>query len=179
MAFYSELVGPALDARRKALAKLLAKAGTELGLGADGLVVRPLRPEDIGGANPEWMWSAAVNAWTSQGSTTIADNRYVSIYGIAYGDPDYYRGVAGTAGNVAGQLITQIKITREGSIVRIWNIEALKVQDDRTMYVDDPFTIDQNTTLKIELYNPSSAVTEERLMFLGDVVEKRGLLINP
>ncbi|RLF35617.1 MAG: hypothetical protein DRM99_04315 [Thermoplasmata archaeon] len=168
MAFFAELKGDALDAYKKTYQIVKQKAMKELNLSEDQIVIRPLRPEDLGLTNPAWRFSVtSTSAWnTLIDSKTIADNRFVGIYGIC--SPE------------STQLITQLKITRAGSDARIWNIEIASAQEDKTIYVDDPFTVDQNTTLTIQGYNATTGTNSSyQLIFLGVVAEKKGMVISP
>ena len=84
--FYN-LQGEALDAYNKMVESTVAKAMNELGLPRDGLVVRPLRAEDIGFTTPEFLKTVtATYAWGNIVNTvTIADNRFVIINGVNRG----------------------------------------------------------------------------------------------
>ena len=97
---------------------------------------------------------------------TISDNRFVSINGICYPQ--------------STPLIDWVRITRSGSVARLWPIEHIPHQDDNTMWVDDPITVDQNTTITIAGYNDTTTTSPiENLIFIGLVVEKRGMILNP
>lgn len=169
MAFYQELKGVALDAYNKMVSVLMSKAGKELSLGKPDLILRSLRPEDIVPTTTGcWCfaptttlgWNTLINA------NTIADNRFVGINGVSDG--------------TAAPLLSQVRITRAASVAVIWNIQELQTNVDNRMYVDDPFTIDQNTSLTIEAWNCTTTTAScYNLVFLGAVVEKRGLLVNP
>ena len=165
MVFYSELRGVALDAYNRMVKVLLEKAQKELRLDADGLVVRPLRPEDIGSSKTYFSVSTTADTWTNVVSTyKVADNRFVGINGFYNGE-----GV--------GE-ITQVKIVRASSEARYWNVIPIRNFENKTGYADDPVTIGQNTTITISV-NCSTASTITDFDFIGAVVEKKGLLINP
>lgn len=171
--FYPELTGDALAAYNEMRNKLVQKAAREL-LGIswvpgmpipEQLVVRPLRPEDLGLTNPEWYFASISTGWNNLvDSKTIADNRFVGIYGV-YLNED------------AGEL-EELKITREGTDTRYWPIAQIRYFESDTGYADDPVTIDQNTTVTIQGY-VASASTITGFALLGLVAEKKGLLINP
>lgn len=164
--FYPELKGVALNAYNKMVEKLKFRAMKELGLGQDQLVLRPLRADDLGFSNPEWYFNPMVaTSWNAIiSSVTIADNRFIGIYGV-YNNED-----AGDA--------SQIKVTRAGADTRYWHIQQIEGWQSNVGFADDPFTIDQNTIANIQLYaRAASTLTEFQL--LGVVVEKKGLLINP
>ncbi|GAG99757.1 unnamed protein product, partial [marine sediment metagenome] len=48
MTFYNELKGTPLDARNKCCNEVLRRAQEQLGLPREEIILRPLRPEDIG-----------------------------------------------------------------------------------------------------------------------------------
>jgi len=164
--FHLELKGVALDAYNKMVRAMVSKASRELGLGEDGLVIRPLRPEDIGLTAPAWSLNCtSANSWnTVIDSKTIADNRFVGINGVFHAEG------AGEA--------TQVKITRKGSVARYWDVTWIRNTQNKIAYADDPIILDQNTTITVEIYC-TSASTLTDFGFIGAVVEKRGLLINP
>ncbi len=168
MTFYQELRGRALDAFGKTEDKLLAKATAQLGLSRQDLIVRPLRAEDLDSSLNSFNFSVTTTSGSNTlvNAQTISDNRFISINGICYPE--------------STPLIDWVKITRSGSVARIWPIEHVPAQEDNTMWVDDPITVDQNTTITIEGYNDTTTTNStENLIFIGLVVEKRGMVLNP
>jgi len=166
--FYTELSGTALQARVNGQTKLKSKAAGELGLAVDGVIVRPIRPEDLGSTYPWWQCNlVATNTWTAfTGVTTdtIADNRFCLINGV------YFNGGSGT--------LHQVKVTREQSVTRYWVVSPIRGFISRTGWADDPWTVDQNTVITVEgICSSVSTLTD--FDFIGDTCEKRGLLINP
>lgn len=173
MAWYPTLEGPALDAYRKMVSSLVAKASTELNLGMDELVVRDLRPEDIGASSADFYWGLDAAAWSTPISAqTIADNRFVGINGVAlFG----YRDQTSVGGSA---VVSQIRVTRKGSVARYWVTKPVNSFENKVGYCDDPVTVDQNTTITVELWSRLAA-TVSNFTLLGAVVEKRGILISP
>lgn len=168
MSFFQELRGRPLDAFGKTEMKLLAKGTAQLGLARQDLIVRPLMASDLQAALNSFNFSitATSGLTTLINNQTITDNRFVSINGICYPETT--------------PLIDWVRITRSGSVARLWPIEHIPAQDDNTMWVDDPITVDQNTTITIEGYNDTTATNAtENLIFIGLVVEKRGMILNP
>lgn len=167
--FYN-LEGEALDAYNKKVEETVAKAMRELGLSRDQLIVRPLRAEDIGFSAPEFLKAIAAantNAWNNIVNTvTIADNRFVIINGVNRG---YGQGTT--------NVFSQLRITKSGKTARIWNIQGVEDFIGNTVYFMDPVDINQNNLLTIEGYAVNN--TTDKLVMLGAVVEKRGLVINP
>ena len=165
MVLYTSLAGAALDARNKIEAALLQKATKELNLSRAELTVRELRPEDLGLSTPEWTHTGTAATWSSiVNAHTMADNRFVGIYGVRYAQ-------TGT------QSFSQLEITRAGNTVRYYHIQGTAYLEDQTQYFDDPVTIEQNTTVTIKAY-PVTTVTAEKMVLLGLVVEKKGLLVS-
>jgi len=165
MGFYTTLEGPALEAYRQMVNTLLSKAMKELKLSRDQIVIRQLRPEDIGLTTAASTFNVASTGWnTLIDNKTIADNRFVGIHGILIGE-------SGTS------VVSQLKVTRMGQDVRYWVIQDINFLESPVIYFDDPVTIDQNTTLTIKGYALATD-GEWRCTFLGAVAEKKGLLVQ-
>ncbi len=170
--FYKEFKGVAYEAYRLMKQDLIDMAKKELGLSEDDLVVRQLRPEDvIVSGTPQWSkttnatggWATAGTGWVNLTNTfSMADNRFVGIYGISDRSTN----------------ITQLRIDRSGSRTRHWHIQELIPNcENNIMFVDDPVIIPQNELLTIQGYSLASAT--EYLRLIGLVVERKGLLVSP
>jgi hypothetical protein len=168
MTFYTDLTGTAMLAWKEGSDKIKAKAAGELGLNTNGLVIRMLRPEDLGSTYPWWVCNlVATNTWTvftGASTYTVADNRFCYVGGV------YFNGASGT--------LHQIRITRQQSTTRYWVVSPLRGFISKTGYADDGWTVDQNTMMTIEGI-ASSVSTLTDVDFVGLTAEKRGLLINP
>ena len=171
MTFYGDLKGTPLDARNKCCNEILRRAQEQLGLPRGEIILRPLRPDDVG-ITGKWKHSLTTTlGWNSLITTyTIADNRFVCISGVFTEE-------------TAPTRVHQIKINRAGSDARIWNVQRVSIVEDNQMHVDDPIIIDQNTVLTITGYNglltTTGSNTWEEFGFIGCVAEKRGMTINP
>ena len=108
MAFYQELKGPALEAYNRMVEVLLAKAEKELKVPRSQLVVRYLRPTDLGGGDISatdeeyyYGFNGASSAFSTinNSTNTIVDNRFIGINGVFH--------------NEAITDALQLKITRE------------------------------------------------------------------
>jgi len=165
MAYYFKLEGKALEAYNAMVAKLEEKAMRELKLSRDEIVIRPLRPEDLGLTTPEWTFNiASSGAWNTMiDNKTIADNRFVGINGVLIEE----------SGEMA---VTQLKITRMGQDKRFWQIQGINYLEDSCIFFNDPITVDQNTTLTIKGYARATD-SDFQCVFLGAVAEKKGVLI--
>ena len=161
--FYKELKGTPLLSKRLMVEKLKNRALKQLGITEDELVIRSLRPEDLTGTTTgDFHFATGGTGWVNYVNTyTIADNRFIGIYGISDGSSN----------------VSQLRIARSGSDTRIWNIQSLQMNENKMAYVDDPFTVDQNNELTIEGYALASAT--EKLRFLGIVAEKKGVVVSP
>jgi len=171
VSFNLKLEGESLDAYNRMVTELEGKAMTQLGLPRSEIVVRPLRPEDMGFTTPQWACPAiadsATNSWNNIINTyTIADNRFIGVMGL-------HRGF----GQGATNAFSQLKITKAGKLARIWNIQAIEDFVGNTAYFSDYFTVDQNNVLTIQGY--ALVGTTDKMVFLGAVAEKRGQTTNP
>jgi len=171
MTFYPELKGAPLQAYRDMVNDMYARAMDELGLSRNELVMRPLKPTDLGPdistVNNEWRFgfSGGNTAWSDiVPDRTIADNRFVGISGV-------YHAEAITA-------VSQVKIKRMGSDVRYWHVHPITQFVHKVGYADDPVIIDQNTTITISAWSRTASTTVD-FGFIGAVVERKGLLITP
>lgn len=177
MAFYPELKGPALEAYRAMISALKAKAMEELQLSADQIVLRDLRPEDFGSSSADLYYDiTAAAAWnTIISAQSIGDNRFIGISGFFMG------GSAPTATGATGPNppITQVRITRKGSVARYWHVKPIGNWENKIGYCDDPITADQNTTITIETWDRVNTASQCNWGFIGAVVEKKGVLVSP
>ena len=166
MAYYQKLEGPAMQAFELMVSELFGKAKKELKLDKPDLVLRPLRPEDIGLTTPKFEFNiATADAWnTLIDNKAIADNRFVGINGVLYAKS-------------AQGVVAQLEIKRAGDVKRYWQIQDINYWEDATVFFDDPVLVDQNQPINIRAYATATSSTE-RICFLGAVVEKRGLLIK-
>jgi len=165
--FYPKLEGYALEAHKAAVDKLRMDAAKELKLGQDQLITRDLRPEDLG-LTGRWSYNVtSTSGWyTMISAATIAQNRFISIEGVIYPKS-------------SAQLITQLEINRSGSVVRYWTIQGINLLENPMVVFDNPLTLGQNQPITIRGYNPTTTTEPaEEVMFIGTVVEKRGVLVN-
>ena len=172
--FFPQLVGPALDAFTRGVRDIRERARRELNLSEDNVIIRSLRPEDLGRASTvtnakSWQWVLTNSGTTSTdvlSGVTIADNRFCMIAGVSV-----------DGGATGDDSLSQVSITRKGSVAREWNLEYAKAQLGRSCFFSDPITMDQNTTLTVSIY--SLATATHSVAFLGAVAEKRGMVFNP
>ena len=167
MTQFRDLKGVPLDAYNKCCNEILSRAQMQLGLPREEIILRDLRPDDVGKTGKWWFSVTTTAGWNALVDTyTIADNRFICISGIFT--------------EATTPVVHTVKITRAGSVARWWNVQRVGLQEDNEMHVDDPIIVDQNTTLDIDGYNALTATaTTEQIGFIGCVAEKRGMLINP
>lgn len=178
MAWYDKLDGVALDAYKKMVNSLKDRAMKELNLSEDQIVVRQLRPQDLGVGSNTAHYNAAItaNTWSTIVDTTIGDNKFVGIYGFV---------IRTGSTNAAGELVPtkpvleQVRITREGSIARYYNVKPINFFQCGIGYTDEPITVSQNTSIKIEGFSATSSTLSGNFDILGVVVEKKGMTIYP
>ena len=141
--------------------KLKQMALKQLNVPESELVVRSLRPEDIGLSGSAFNFPiTTANAWNNIVSSTMGDNRFIAITGVVY----------------TGSIITQLRIVAGGATREIWNVQAIPSMET-PRYVDlTPTAIQQNQSLSIDVY-ANNASAGESLIFEGIVVEKRGLIV--
>lgn len=165
MLFYPVLKGQALQAYRASVDKIVSIAKTQSHLRDDDIVVRPLRPQDLGQSTQYWSLAGATSAgWNDVINTTVSNDRYIAIYGVASNE------------SIAN--LTQIRMQREQSYARYYSTEMLAGFESKIGYVTDPITISEKTNITIGIYQ-TTAATITKTSFIGAVAEKRGILLNP
>jgi len=164
--WYEKLEGPALQGYEKMKRELWTIAQNDLNIkNTSGLIERFLRPEDVGVASPEWTFSITTGAWRAiVDSEEIEDNRFIGICGVAYMQD-------------TTQAASAIKITAGGQDLRFWNVQDINLSDDMRYFFDDPIIVKQNTNLTVEAYARATGTTE-KIVLLGQVVEKAGILVQ-
>ncbi|KKM97080.1 hypothetical protein LCGC14_1171710 [marine sediment metagenome] len=169
--FFNKLEGTPLSAYAKMVQELRKRAETELQIRPDQIVVRDLRPEDIGltqGRFTSTMTTAG--AWNKITNTyTVIDNRFIGISGV------FYAKATGT------QAASQLRVNRASSTARYWNIQGINITENAQRFFDDPVITGQNQILTIEAFVPTNANTSkaEDIILMGAVAERKGILINP
>ena len=170
--FFNKLEGIPLDAYTLMVKDLRTAAETELKLKPEQVIIRDLRPEDIGLTRGRFSSTMnLVNSWNKIINTLkVADNSFIGISGI------FYARISGK------QAASQLRITRANSKARYWNIQAINITENAQRFFDDPIIVGQNQVLTIEAFVPNvkaNTVKAEDIILMGAVAERRGLLINP
>ena len=162
---YIKLEGPAKQAYDRMCNTLMNTAKQELGLSEKDLILRQLRPEDVG-LTGAWTVNLSATGWiTYIDAASIGNNRFIGINGIAIPQSAVQGG-------------TQVRITAQGQVLRWWQIQDANLTEDLVYYFDDPVeVVKQNTPLTVEVYCRAISATE-RIVLIGAVVEKEGILVK-
>jgi len=162
MTYYYYFKGIPLAVYSKLVEELKRRAMRELP--KEDIIIRPLRPEDLGLATPEWTFNIVTTTWNIMINTTIADVTWIGIYGVLYAMSDT-------------QAVSQVRIRSMQDWERYWQIQGCNYTESSSFFFDDPLIIDQNTNILIEGYGVANGVAE-KICFLGVIAEKKGLLIK-
>lgn len=179
---FQELSSGQIGAIRNQVTKgLLALAAAQLKMPVDNLVVRDIRPQaDLDWGSTANFGSVSTDIWTTTtattgyvaalSTTTMADQRFVAIYGLR--DARY------NAATIREQTTTLWKFDVGHSVKAIWDIS--KCYAYKTMVVGispSAVVIPQNAYFQIYGYEIASALTYVSLE--GIVVEPRGRVVSP
>lgn len=164
MTTYLFLIGNALEGLRKQVEA--AKAELKAQQGIDEIIIRSLRPDDVG-ITGYWYHNINVtDAWdTVISNQAIADNTYIVLNGVMDSE--------------ATPLISAMEITCGGKTKRLYMVQDAPSNANNSLFFDDPMICKQNERLTVKLFNKSSSVTNSTYEFqiLGVVVEKKGLVV--
>jgi len=185
----AELAPGAIGAIRTQVTKaLLAKASRELQMPESELVVRDIRPQaDLDwGSNTNfanaavtteiwWITTDSSNTGYQEiitsASTTMADQRFVAIYGIR--DSRY------NLNTITGPCVSLVKIQVGNSIKAIWDLEQLSCYRKNMVGLSSSAVIiPQNTQFQIFGYITDLSIITD-LQLEGIVVEPRGKVLSP
>lgn len=142
---------------------LLEIASRELGMNKEDLVVRDADPAtDFGLSTSEWTLDAAAAGYTTYIDTTVADNRFIAIYGV---------------GRDAGENFTLVKFESGAKTLDIWDASVTDVTQTKIKVARSPIIYRQNMPCKISVYATAAATVKPIL--LAKVVEPKGKTISP
>ncbi len=146
-----------LDAYNKASNEIIRRAHEQLDLSREKLILRGLIPQDLGLKKPFYKFNFEKGLNKNVIKTT-PKRRFITINGFTI---------------PKNCSISQIIVWRGGGKIRHWHIEGF----EGTYFLDDPFLIDMNQSLRIDMYSESKKI--QKLIFHGSVTEERGRTINP
>jgi len=162
--------GQAAAIRNSIIQAVVPKVARELSLTPDKLVLRDIQPSvDLTMTTASWFikTGATTAVWESFSTGTLANNRYVVLYGVT----DF----------TDVMNVSKVKIAIGNSIKCIWNLENLygySVDGARTGLSISPVIIPQNTIYTISRWvinaNAASDIT-----YKGFVVEPFGKVLSP
>jgi hypothetical protein len=141
---------------------LLGLAAQQCGLTGDSVVVRILRPEDLGLTTSFGFTSTALNTWENWVSSTVADCTFVAILGVSY----------------SGTSFSQVRVQGGSSYVGYANLGFVSGLESQVYYFQQPIIVEQNQPIIIDVISRAIA-GPEYVNLMGIVVEKRGMTINP
>lgn len=173
---YEELSGGAALAYAAMKAALIA-AAREDGLSIDKMVMRDIKPKDLGFINEVWtadLSGGADNDYNEYYSQVVPDNTYIGIIGVA--------ALSGTTagGAAATEEATVLKLYEGSTPVMMMPLNQLYKQSDGRGYFDTFTIIKQTVTAKGELYTPDASNEHYAdIAILGKVLEPREKNINP
>lgn len=191
--------------RNEVINKTVDMVSKELNLAKEQLVARDIRPYGdlqlystgtTDSTSERWGYSAtgtSIGYKSISGSKTMADQRWVAIYGVR--DHGTNRGASGAATlavalTVYKQCVSFIKISVGGGDKVIWDITSLRAYKDANVGISpSAIIIPQNTLFEISYYKEGNievgAVTApvaseiSWLQLMGICVEPRGKLVSP
>ena len=165
---FSELAPGEVGAIRNGIIKqMVAMAVQSLKLGENQVVVRDIRAkDDLDYTYEDWRetTSSTADAYETMTTGTMGDQRWVGIFGVK-ADADSFA-------------CTAIKFNVGGGDRAIWQLQALKPQDDMVGFCPSGIIIPQRTPYTISRY-VRSASSSFLLVLKGVVVEKRGKVVSP
>ena len=189
MAFYAEFRGAPVEARARAVQLAIRKAEQSTGLKyPQDLLVRPLRPNDLGNLGGTWETLSVGTTLSELHNLALANNTWLVVYGIHLN-----RTIANEAATAADRPvewrvnrsmavedIQRFQIARAGRTSREWTINMIPTFINKSGWVDDPIIVGENENITTSLVAQTASTLDGRAYaILGDIVEKRGLVINP
>lgn len=161
--------GQAAYIRNQCIEIALAKVSKELKMAPEKLIVRDIQPSvDLGYGVASWneVTGAVANTYEVMTSGTMADMRFVALYGIKDDSPEVN--------------VSKVKVNIGGSDKTVWQLEALySVNGDaRVGLAPTPVLIPQNKPYTISRY-VLNATSAAHIVLKGFVVEPRGRTISP
>lgn len=164
---FSELSpGQAGKIRNDMIAYLVARAVRELRVGADKLIVRDIRAkDDLNFTYEDWTETTGStdDTYETMDTGTVGDRRYIGIFGVKM-EPD--------------EPCTAIKFNVGGADRVIWQLQALRTQDDMVGFCPSGIVMPQNMPYTISRYVRNIS-TQTKLVLKGLVIEPRGMVMSP
>ena len=161
--------GQAAAIRNGAIDAVIKLAAPKFHLPPTKLVVRDIRPKlDLDYTYATWMETTGTtaNAYETMSSGTLADRRYIGIYGIQDSSEAYN--------------VSKLKISVGNSVKSIWFLENLYPYNGgpRIGFARSVIIIPQNTPYLIQRYVTNTSAGAQ-IILKGFVVEPYGKVLSP
>ena len=138
--------------------ELMSMAMRQLGLPQSEIVIRGLRPQDLG--INTFNVTAGGAGWATMANTAVADNTFIAFTGCSY----------------SGTNFAQLRITSGASVREYWPISFIAGLESQLWHDDSPSIAQQNQGVMIEAY--AKAAGTEEINIMGVVAEKRGITLG-
>lgn len=191
--------------RNSVISQLVAIVSQDLGKPENELIVRDILPyTDLGwdydsedattSTIEQWkheIGSAVVGYESAAGASTMADQRYVGIFGIRDTRMSLGASVTGATtpmGTIKPlQVVGLVKFEVGGAVAAIWNIQSMQAyRYDQAAFSPSAIIIPQNVTFTISFYKKNMLHTKSTgvigvswLQLIGVTVEPRGKKVSP
>lgn len=181
--------------RNEVIKSLVQQVSKELNLPQEKLVVRDLRPvEDLvlysTGTTPatinDWVFTTAGSTATGYvsltGDASMADQRYVALYGVKdLRDVYDVKIAAATYRAVLSQVVSLLKISVGGGERVVWDLTRIQAFPEIKAGISPTaIIIPQNTLYNISIYKmEDTASVVANILLDGIVVEPRGKVVSP
>ena len=127
------------------------------------LVVRPLRPKDLGLTTDEWVFNVSAGTNADVVSKELDDKTMVVIFGIYNLSTD--------------PQVNEVVFKTGSETVEDVYVEDMYLYDQPAVMLDEPIIYTPSSTIKIDLV-AKGANSTEKLGFLGFVIEPAGRTIS-
>ena len=157
--------GGAATIRTQVVEAILNQAANELRIPKERLVARDIDPDtDLDYGSSQWreLTSATVGAYETMSTGTMADQRYVALYGVKDSSPV--------------RCVSLLRLDIGGAYRAIWNLQNL--DDDGIGFSPSAVVIPPNAPFTISRYVIVGNVAAE-ILLKGVVIEPRGKTVSP
>jgi len=197
-------LGMIASIRNSVISQVVALASRELSLPESSLVVRDIRPYGdlamytlIGtaassGVTEDWYCiassgTAALGYNSMTGTATMADQRYVALFGVrdkrgTIGSISALATATVLPGYIAGaRMVSFIKVNVGGADKVLWDTDNIEGYPEQCGFAPAAVIIPQNASYNISYYLVKTTTADQpiHLQLIGVVVEPRGKVISP
>ncbi len=157
--------GGAATIRTQVVEALLAQASAELRIPRERLVARDIDPDtdlDYGSSTWRELTGATISAYETMSTGTMADQRYIGIYGVKDSSPI--------------RTVSLLKLNIGGGDRVIWDLQNL--DDDGIGFSPSAVIIPPNAPYTISRYVIATNLVAD-ILLKGVVIEPRGKTVSP